>query len=502
MEKKEVGAMSVIPIVDVFAGPGGLNEGFSSLRDEAGRRIFESVASFEMDPRACQTLRLRAALRQAERELGSYPKAYYSFLRGELTYAAFAEHETVKPLMKTAVEEVHQIRLGEDTRSESDEIIGQRLASTIARDEPWALVGGPPCQAYSLAGRSRRTNDATLKDDHKHVLYREYLHIIQKFRPTIFVMENVKGMLSSQHEGSGIFEQIKRDLEEPAPGLSYSIKSFKVADNGHIAPTDYILKAEDYGIPQRRHRVILLGVKSDAGLPEPDVLQRRERVTVREAIGALPAIRSMVSPKSQDSERAWLLAQNYVEELVLERFSGAGPWRLGARFVPALIDTPGPLGAWLSDRRVGGATLHESRAHMPADLRRYGYLAHASAHGRAPKLKDLPTELLPNHRNATKEDAPFSDRFRVQHWDEPSTTVVSHISKDGHYYIHPDPTQMRSLTVREAARLQTFPDNYFFMGNRTQQYHQVGNAVPPLLARQMGAVVAGMLGRGAASLGI
>jgi DNA (cytosine-5)-methyltransferase 1 len=132
---------------------------------------------------------------------------------------------------------------------------------------------------------------------------------------------------------------------------------------------------------------------------------------------------------------------------------------------------------------------------MAGDLARYAFLAEkARRDGEQVRVNDLPDALIPDHRNARRVDAPFADRFRVQLADRPSSTVTSHIAKDGHYYIHPDPLQTRSLTVREAARLQTFPDNYFFMGNRTQQYHQVGNAVPPFLARQLGKVVAGVLG--------
>jgi DNA (cytosine-5)-methyltransferase 1 len=131
---------------------------------------------------------------------------------------------------------------------------------------------------------------------------------------------------------------------------------------------------------------------------------------------------------------------------------------------------------------------------MELDLARYVYLASLASRGLAPRVTDLPTELKPKHRNLDYAQTPFADRFKVQAWTNPSSTVASHISKDGHYYIHPDPDQMRSLTVREAARLQTFPDDYWFHGSRTMQFHQVGNAVPPLLAFQIAERVAEVLG--------
>jgi DNA (cytosine-5)-methyltransferase 1 len=154
------------------------------------------------------------------------------------------------------------------------------------------------------------------------------------------------------------------------------------------------------------------------------------------------------------------------------------------------------LKTWFIDRRIKGVTLHDARYHMPRDLRRYLFASHyARVHGESPRIADFPHRLRPAHKNvreAVREDL-FSDRFRVQIRGKPASTVVSHISKDGHYYIHYDPIQCRSLTVREAARLQTFPDNYFFDGTRTSRYQQVGNAVPPLLARQMAAIVRAIL---------
>jgi DNA (cytosine-5)-methyltransferase 1 len=168
----------------------------------------------------------------------------------------------------------------------------------------------------------------------------------------------------------------------------------------------------------------------------------------------------------------------------------------GAEFIRHQI-APSATRDWFWDKQLQGVNNHMARSHMAADLHRYLFAASfAKAMGRTPFLGDFPEAILPKHENVAEslKTKKFKDRFRVQVGDRPATTVVSHISKDGHYFIHYDPSQCRSLTVREAARLQTFPDNYHFEGVRTEQYRQVGNAVPPLLARLIAEVVAEVFG--------
>ena len=174
-EQRTISSVS-IPVIDVFAGPGGLNEGFSSLRGVDGQPRFRTAASFEMDSWACETLRLRATFR-AMRELhGGTPGAYVDLLQGRRSLSDYFGDPDVEVHAKEAAEEVRQVELGEKTRHVSDAIIRERLEA--AGGDDWVLIGGPPCQAYSLAGRSRRAGDPSFKDDHKHVLYREYLNII------------------------------------------------------------------------------------------------------------------------------------------------------------------------------------------------------------------------------------------------------------------------------------------------------------------------------------
>lgn len=482
--------MHVFPIIDLFAGPGGLNEGFSSVRDENGDFVYKTMASFEMDSFACQTLRLRATYRELVRTRGDL-EPYFDYIQGRKTWQSVLTGD-FKDAYLAAKAHVYQVELGEANRPKVDDFIENQLGPESGRGH-WALIGGPPCQAYSLAGRSRRTSDETFASDHKHFLYREYLHILGKFKPTVFVMENVKGLLSSKNGDSSMFQTILGDLADLPGGAKYEIRSLVVdADPELLESSDFIIRAEQYGVPQKRHRVILLGVRSDVAshVPRRVLTKADGAVTVRAALQTMPSVRAETSSRRPKINLDWqaVQAQALREVRLTDVTNKVEPVKSGSLAIDGYE-------AWINELAPSIPIHHEPRTHMVSDLARYRVMAElAERLGKSPKYTDLPAALHPEHQNVGQERTPFTDRFRVQIWDAPSTTVVSHISKDGHYYIHPDPKQTRSFTVREAARLQSFPDNYFFEGPRTQQFHQVGNAVPPLLSRQIGDVVADMLG--------
>lgn len=511
-------------VVDLFAGPGGLAEGFASVK-QGDHHPFKIVLSVEKDASAYQTLLLRSFLRQFER----YPEEYYRFLNGkceEPDWRAIYPRQWAR-----ATEEALHLELGNEDQAS---IIDKRLDEIreIYKDRI-VVIGGPPCQAYSLAGRVRNKGIKGYdpSSDQRHFLYQEYIRILRKLKPVAFVMENVKGLLSSSVDGKLMVDKVLEDLRSTGRGdhryklLPFSPRSGKmkkVADKGHPKSSDYIIRAEDFGIPQARHRLILAGVRKDhaekltddelaAALPK----RIKKQVPVRAVLLGMPRLRSGLS--QDDTTTAWKREVRAAISQVAKVFVNL-PDKKRARFdadmkqhvklakgsrlpksrtkaIPVGIGRtcPPKLKSWLVDSRIKQLPNSDTRSHMKSDLARYFFTsAFGESTGESPKANDFPAALAPKHENW--DSGHFSDRFRVQLWDEPSTTVTSHISKDGHYFVHPDPLQCRSLTVREAARLQTFPDNYFFKGNRTQQYVQVGNAVPPFLAQMIGQTVFRLLG--------
>jgi DNA (cytosine-5)-methyltransferase 1 len=509
------------PVIDLFAGPGGLAEGFSSLTDQHGDRTFDIRLSIEKDPHAHQTLMLRSFVRQFP--VRQLPSDYYDFLSGRITMDQLYSKYPLEHAEASI--EAWMATLGETPEKEID----HRIEVQLDGRRDWVLIGGPPCQAYSLVGRSR-VGGISSNDSRVH-LYKEYLRIIARFQPSIFVMENVKGLLSAQVEGEKIFEKILNDLRDPNSIFpDYGSQGYRIYSlvTGNVTKdTDYLIRAEEYGVPQRRHRVILLGVREDVH-GRPEILSPVDKVSLASVIGSLPSVRSSIYREFIDSEmvtkdavlkkkrryrslkdspESWLsYVKNYAAELKVNfakkgteiNYEPTSIKLIGQEYMRSnqfAVHTEHPLRDWFTDPKVDGVLHHTSRGHLTIDLKRYLFAAlYTRAYGTFPRMadyKDFSDDLLPDHANA--ESGKFNDRFRVQLPHEPATTVTSHISKDGHYFIHYDPAQCRSLTVREAARIQTFPDNYYFCGSRTQQFHQVGNAVPPYLAYQISRIVRDIL---------
>ncbi len=517
-----------VPVIDIFAGPGGLGEGFSAFNTPNHKRPFKIALSIEKDPVAHKTLQLRSFFRQFHGR--RVPAEYYSYLRGECTLDLLLGKNLSEA--KAAHSEAWQAELGNTSHG----LVKKRINAALGGSRSWVLIGGPPCQAYSLIGRSRIMHGNVriqYDDDPRHRLYEEYLHILADHQPPVFILKNVKGILSSKHNGELIFQKILSDLENPQEAVDFKSKksvstlkyrvlpllSRSVDLFGQYLPNAYTVKSEDIGIPQSRHRVFVLGLRSDLFSEdyEPPRLRNissKGLRTVEDSISDLPRIRSEFSHRGDNgySWKEWMnssIRQDWFSDYLVDKNTrstilkalkqiSAESLNSGSGFTKS-NSSPKYLKSWFYDRRLKGYCNHASRGHLPSDLHRYLFAsAHAEAHGYSPKLVEFPVGLLPNHRNVddlrAKGGKPiFDDRFRVQVASKPASTITSHISKDGHYYIHPDPSQCRCLTVREAARLQTFPDNYFFEGPRTQQYVQVGNAVPPLLARQIAGLIYSIL---------
>jgi len=511
----------MIPVIDVFAGPGGLGEGFSALRDSRGRPIFKIALSIEKDYVAHQTLRLRSFFRQFLD--GSKPEEYYGQIkRGQVDWDLLASKYPAEA--EKAEKEVWLAQLGSEAYPPS--LVDTKIRNALSSVQGWVLIGGPPCQVYSQVGRSRMKGGMPWHSarDKRHTLYKEYLRIIEVHRPPVFVMENVKGLLSSKRAGKKIIEQIIKDLREPVRDraakrgrtpLAYNLYALADYDNSVASTTAsanrlaarYIVRCEKHAIPQARHRLIMLGVRNDIKVVPASLPIEDEEVSMWKAIQDLPPLRSRLS-REKDTREAWVetirkvLTYKALDEAtdvfdVMRRAASRLDYsETGSEYIKT-AKRPSWNQEWFFDENLEGVCNHSARSHISKDLWRYFYAAcFAQVRQKSPVLDDFPNFLLPAHENVSQrnseDDQAFADRFRVQVKHRPSTTVTSHISKDGHYFIHPDPAQCRSLTVREAARLQTFPDNYFFMGPRTAQYHQVGNAVPPLLAVKIAAVVRGL----------
>jgi len=521
-----------INIIDLFAGPGGLGEGFFAYTTHKNHP-FKIRMSVEMETNAHRTLQLRAFYRQFT---GNAPDDYYDYVRNPSKKARDILFDKYPNQAKAAIEEtLFQPR---ELGKSSDDAVIEKQLKKLKREsnEPFVVIGGPPCQAYSNAGKSRNTGKKgySLKKDKRAALYKEYLNVINIIEPEVFVMENVKGILSSKIDGDLIFDQILEDLRDPKKAIGkkskykydiYSLVQKPDKQNSKDGPSyneskSFIINFEKFGVPQKRHRVILLGIRKNLNKKPKPLNESNKQISIESVIDGMPELRSGPSNREFKGEKYKSFDSLQWKKLIMHQGSllhkrmkkvdtkhaqeiGRNIKKIknnltqGGKFIPSKKKGfkqgfKGNLVSWLYDQKIGGFLNHDTRGHLKEDLKRYFWAAtfaetYSNRTHPSPKAHEYPNFLAPKHKNW--KSGSHADRFRVQVRNKPSTTVTCHISKDGHYYIHYDPSQCRSLTVREAARLQTFPDNYLFEGGRTAQYVQVGNAVPPYLANQIADIV-------------
>ena len=404
--------------LDLFAGAGGLSEGFI----QAG---FAPVAHVESDQAACFTLRTRMAYHWLKTH--GRIDLYAAYLNGALSrpdfYAQVPSH---------VVASVINSEIGDATLPD----IFRRIDKLLGNRQLDLIIGGPPCQAYSIIGRSRDGNG--MRGDRRNYLYNYYAEFLKRYRPLYFIFENVPGLLSAKNEDNNRYFDAMRCLFHEC--------GYETESN--------TLSAENYGVLQKRQRVILVGKRGNATdfYPQPD--KWIPNVCVSEVFCDLPPL-------------------------------AAGEGSPGPCPVQAYSET------WQYDAGVRNESLpvtwHQARPHRDQDLEIYRIAVDLWDKEQIRLHYDRLPERLKTHRNRNS----FLDRFKVVALNLPfSQAVLAHIAKDGHYYIHPDRDQNRSITPREAARLQTFPDDYYFesrngVPSRTHAFRQIGNAVPVLLARKI-----------------
>ncbi len=384
--------------IDLFAGCGGLSEGFY-------RTGFKALAHVEINHWACETLRTRM------------------------------KHYEYQNVEKKVIE--YDIT--------SDDII-DKITDSVGGESPDIIIGGPPCQAYSTAGRVR--DGKGMEQDPRNFLFESYVKILNHFRPKFFVFENVTGILSAKVKGKFIFPQVMKALG----------KDYKIVDDPNIL----LHNTANYGVPQIRKRIIIMGVRKDIKEkdaldlyndvkkthydPDMDELQRKglkRFVDVRDAIGDLPP----VFPGQDASTDTFFYPCN--NDFLK---------RIGVSGIHPLMD-------------------HICRKHNATDRERFRVMI--NNHWSFGEMRRARPDLEHEHARL------FDNSYVVQWWNLPSKTILAHIHKDGFQFIHPDESQLRTFTVREAARIQSFPDDFVFEGSRGEKYKQIGNAVPVLFAEAL-----------------
>ena len=391
--------------LDLFAGAGGLAEGFI-------RAGYKPIAFVEKDFNSCLTIKTRLAYYYLKNT--SNFNLYISYLKKLITREELYEQIPEK-ILNSVIDKVISSSTIQNIFNTIDK---HRNEETID-----LIIGGPPCQAYSLSGRAADENQ--MIGDQRNYLYKYYGKFLQKYSPNIFVFENVPGLYTA-NDGkyySRMMEYFKN--------LGYEVD-------------DNVLDASDFGVLQRRKRIIVVGSKKEINQPYPTFYKTEHDWTAKELFEDLPALNA-----GEKNEVA-----NYICE--------------GNEYLNKFEIRNG----------IDFTTQHITRPHNNKDLKIYRMaIEKLEKEGKRLRNDEIPDEIRTQNNVSS-----FLDRFKVVDKSSIAHTMIAHIAKDGHHFIHPDIEQLRSISVREAARIQSFPDDYYFEGSRTSAFTQIGNAVPPLMA--------------------
>lgn len=391
--------MRKLNTIELFAGAGGLLDGFKKTQK------YNLVAAVEWLKPQVRTLRNRLKSKYNMGSLADEIVLNFDIQRSDELFHGWDDVEY-------------------EPSSGLDQLVGKKKIDIIC--------GGPPCQAYSIAGRVRDKDG--MKNDYRNFLFEAYIRVVKQYNPKIIVFENVEGILSAIPTGEKITDLIRS---------AFSQIGYEIIDD---LRTYALLDLSDFGVPQVRRRVIIVGIRKDKPIDYQKILVRfyneilekykvSKKVTVKDAIGDLPAIYPLKVPTKRI--------------------------------------------AYDNSNNING---HNSRYHSPRDQEIFNLLAldieqNTNKFDSSDKLIQLYQEKTGKKTNVHK--------YHVLRWDKPSNTIPAHLKKDGLRHIHPDPLQKRSITVREAARLQTFDDDYEFNESQVANYEMIGNAVPPLFAEKL-----------------
>lgn len=403
--------------IDLFSGAGGLSEGFI-------RAGLNPIAHVEIDAKACDTLETRLIYHKLKSE--NKLDIYYNYISGNISRNTFIKEYSNKEISDSVI----NCSIG----GENNKRIFIKIDKLAEGKSIDLIIGGPPCQAYSLVGRARDQNK--MKDDPRNYLYKEYAKFLVRYSPKVFVFENVIGLISA--DNGRYFKNMQAYFRRIGYNLDYTIQ-----------------KSEDFGVLQKRRRIILIGWKKNLEFQYPEFDKVENEYTIKDILSDLkkikPGYKEPISKYTSSTTQ------------YLSRFN----IRNGVDFV----------------------SQHITRPHNEQDLEIYKLaIKKLLRDGERLRYPDLP-ERLKSHKN----EKSFIDRFKVVDINGLSHTMVAHISKDGHHYIYPDLKQVRSISIREAARIQSFPDDYFFEGGQGAAFRQIGNAVPPLMAEKIASKIKELL---------